>query len=89
MIQTRKRWAAARIEAYVVLVTALALNLPLLTLALAYHLEGVPAVSLAGIYAGLVIVGYYGLALLLLGGEADAQNLDTLDDITRLVTAKC
>jgi hypothetical protein len=53
---------------YVRLVCALALNLPLLSLVLTRHLEEVPLMSLGGLYAQLVFVGYYGLILLVLLG---------------------
>jgi len=57
-------WLGRRLDAYFLLVTALSLNLPLLSAALARHLEAVPLWSIAGAYAGLVFVGYYGLILL-------------------------
>jgi len=66
MTQKLRRWIAARMDGYLLLVTALGLNLPLMAVALVRHLQGVPLLSLAGVYAGLVIVGYYGLLLLLL-----------------------
>ena len=66
MIPTLRRWIGSRLETYVALLTALALNLPLYAVALAHQLEGVPLLSVAGAYAGFVIVGYYGLALLVL-----------------------
>lgn len=50
------------------LVSALALNVPLLSVALSRHLEDVPLVSLGGVYAQLVFLGYYGLILLLVLG---------------------
>jgi membrane-anchored protein YejM (alkaline phosphatase superfamily) len=66
MIQGPKRWFGSRLETYRALLTALGLNLPLYVAALAHQLEGVPLLSLAGAYAAFVIVGYYGLALLVL-----------------------
>jgi membrane-anchored protein YejM (alkaline phosphatase superfamily) len=66
LIQLLRRWLAARGEAYVVLLTALCLNLPLFAAALARHLHGVPLQSAAGAYAVLVFIGYYGLVLLIL-----------------------
>src|SRR5262245_24099413 len=66
MTQKLRRWIAARMDGYLLLVAALGLNLPLMAVALVRHLRGVPLMSLAGLYAGLVIVGYYGLMSLLL-----------------------
>ncbi len=66
MTRILRQWISARLDAYLLLVTALGLNLPLLATALARHLQGVPLLSVAGVYAGLVIVGYYGLVLLIL-----------------------
>ena len=66
MTRTLRRWITARMDGYLLLVTALGLNLPLLAAALVRHLQGVSPLSLAGLYAGLVVVGYYGLLLLLL-----------------------
>jgi uncharacterized protein len=59
-------WLHARADTFVVLVAALGLNLPLIVAALARHLHGFQLASTAGVYAALVLVGYYGLALLLL-----------------------
>jgi uncharacterized protein len=54
---------AAGADTYVRMVCALALNVPLLSLALTHHLEGVPLLSLPGLYAQLVFLGYYTLFL--------------------------
>jgi membrane-anchored protein YejM (alkaline phosphatase superfamily) len=66
MIASLRRWLAARADAYVVLLTALGFNLLPAALALSRHLEGVPLRSAAGVYAGLVFIGYYGLVMLVL-----------------------
>ena len=59
-------WLSTRVDVYVHLLTALCLNVPVLSLALMHNLEGVPALSYAGAYAQLVFVGYYGLLLAVL-----------------------
>lgn len=57
---------AGHLHGYAVATVALGLNLPLLCVLLARHLEGVPAFGVAGLYALLVFIGYYGAFLLAL-----------------------
>jgi len=59
-------WLSKRASEYSRVVAALCLTTPFLVLALMRHLVGVDLTSLAGIYAGLVLVGYYVLVLLVL-----------------------
>ncbi|MCI0452402.1 MAG: sulfatase-like hydrolase/transferase [Candidatus Latescibacteria bacterium] len=59
-------WFAARRDAYYQVIAALALNLPIVLLALTRYLDGVSFASLAGLYAGSVLVGYYLLLFLVL-----------------------
>jgi uncharacterized protein len=59
-------WASGAGDSYLRVVTALALNVPLLFVVLARHLEGVAYSGLAGVYAHLVFLGYYALILLAL-----------------------
>lgn len=71
MINTPRRssiraWLEARAESYVHVNVALCLNVPLLYLVLLRQLEGVDLTSLPGVYASLVIIGYYVLVLQLL-----------------------
>jgi len=61
-----RAWLASRAESYAHVNVALCLNVPLLYIALVRHLEGVDLTSLPGIYASLVIVGYYFLLLQIL-----------------------
>ncbi len=61
-----REWLARRADAYFYVVTALVLNMPFLSVALARHLEGVAYTSLAGVYVELVFLGYYALILLVL-----------------------
>lgn len=61
-----RAWLDERAQAYGRVITVLCLNLPLVALALARHLEGVPVTGLGGLYAGLVFLGYYALALIAL-----------------------
>lgn len=58
-----RAWLLSRADAYATVVVALCLNVPLLSLALSRHLEGVNAASVAGVYAQLVFLGYYALLL--------------------------
>lgn len=58
-----RRWFHARLDAYTQIVIGLLLNVPVLVIALARHLEGVAYVSVAGLYIPLVVVGYYTLLL--------------------------
>ncbi|TMQ73751.1 MAG: DUF3413 domain-containing protein [Candidatus Eisenbacteria bacterium] len=66
LMRALQRWLGARGEAFVVLLAALGLNLPLMAVALARHLDRVAPASVPGLYAGLVFLGYYGLVFLVL-----------------------
>lgn len=61
-----KPWFSTRANAYAEVVAALCLNVPLLVLLLARHLEGVTYLGLGGVYVLLVFLGYYALALFVL-----------------------
>jgi membrane-anchored protein YejM (alkaline phosphatase superfamily) len=65
-MQPLRAWFSTRRDAYYRVIAALCLNLPLIFLALSRYLEGVSLTSAAGLYAGLVIVGYYLVLLLFL-----------------------
>lgn len=64
--QPWRAWFSTRRDTYYRVIAALCLNLPLIFLALTRYLDGVSLASATGIYAGLVIVGYYLVLLLLL-----------------------
>jgi hypothetical protein len=53
-------------RAYLAAVLAAGLNVPILAALLASDLMSVDPISIAGLYAGLVVVGYYGLVFLFL-----------------------
>ena len=57
---------AARADSYGRMSLALCLSMPVLILVCGRYLEGVDLASQSGLYAGLAIVGYYGLILQLL-----------------------
>jgi membrane-anchored protein YejM (alkaline phosphatase superfamily) len=57
-------WFSARIDAYIRVMTALCLGVPLLFLLLVRFVPGFHFASLAGVYITLVLLGYYVLVLL-------------------------
>jgi membrane-anchored protein YejM (alkaline phosphatase superfamily) len=59
-------WFSGRASSYAYVVSAVCLNIPILSLVLARHLEGVPYLGLGGVYVLLLFVGYYALALFIL-----------------------
>jgi membrane-anchored protein YejM (alkaline phosphatase superfamily) len=59
-------WLSTRAKGYTQVVATLCLNVPILALLLARHLEGVTYLGLGGVYVLLLVFGYYALALLLL-----------------------
>ena len=58
-----RTWWSARAGAYARAVLALGLNIPFLLLLATRYLRGTDPTSIAGLYAALVVVGYYVLAL--------------------------
>ena len=60
-----RTWWSARAGAYARAVLALGLNIPFLILATSRYLRGTDPTSIAGLYAVLVAVGYYVLALVI------------------------
>src|SRR5262245_45823258 len=60
------QWLSTRARAYTEVVATLCLNVPLLALLLARHLEGVTYLGLGGLYVLLVVLGYYALSLIVL-----------------------
>ena len=58
-------WWASRVDSYSQVVTALLLNVPVMAVALARHLEGVAFGGVTALYLLLVFVGYYALLLFL------------------------
>lgn len=63
--QSFRTWWSTRSGAYARAVLALGLNIPFLLLATTRYLRGTDPASIAGLYAVLVAVGYYVLALVL------------------------
>lgn len=59
-------WLSARASAYVRVMTALCLSVPLLYVLLARYMQGFHLASLAGVYASLVFLGYYVLVFFVL-----------------------
>jgi uncharacterized protein len=59
-------WLSPRAKAYAWVVATLCLNVPILALLLARHLQGVSYLGLGGAYALLVFLGYYALGLFVL-----------------------
>jgi membrane-anchored protein YejM (alkaline phosphatase superfamily) len=59
-------WFSGRASSYAYVVSAVCLNIPILSLVLARHLDGVPYLGLGGVYVLLLVLGYYALALFIL-----------------------
>jgi membrane-anchored protein YejM (alkaline phosphatase superfamily) len=78
-------WLSKRASEYTRVVAALCLTAPFLVLALTRQLGGVDITSLAGLYAGLVLFGYYVLVLLVLVTLVFALSMFS----TRVAVAAC
>lgn len=66
VLKTARAWLAARAGAYARVIALLGLTLPFLFLALTRYLDGTSGLSIAGVYAGLVFLGYYLLVIQIL-----------------------
>ena len=65
-LRSVRAWFSGRARSYVYVVSAVCLNMPILALLLARHLEGVNYLGLGGVYVLLLFLGYYALALFIL-----------------------
>ena len=65
-LRSVQTWFSTRAKAYAYVVSTLCLNVPILSLLLARHLEGVTYLGLGGVYVLLLFLGYYALALFVL-----------------------
>jgi hypothetical protein len=65
-LRSVRAWFSARATSYLDVVATLCLNVPILSLVLARHLEGVTYLGLGGVYLLLIGLGYYALALFIL-----------------------
>lgn len=65
-LRSVQTWLSTRAKAYAEVVATLCLNVPILALLLARHLEGVSYLGVGGVYALLLFLGYYALALFVL-----------------------